>query len=75
MSTGNTAPSNNSVDIGAIISLIAAFVPLVTDEMDLWNTAKNHMAQNDELTPELEKALDDKIAAIGTKPEDQQQPL
>lgn len=58
-----------------IIGLIAAIVPLVTDEMALWNTAKNHFAQKDELTPELEQAFDDKIAAIGTKPEDQQQPL
>ncbi len=61
----------------AIIALLTALAPLATDAVAYWMKAKATLSQSEELTPELEAALDAEIAKLKTNPEEYQkeQPL
>ncbi|MEO7099108.1 MAG: hypothetical protein ABI162_07080 [Luteolibacter sp.] len=61
----------------AIIALLTALEPLAADVLAFWLAAKDHLAQSDELSPELEAALDARIEMIKVNPEEyqKQQPL
>jgi hypothetical protein len=66
--------------IPAIMALLSALAPLAVSGFTFWTSAKEHLAQTEEYTPELEAALDAKIEEFNPMnpnlaERDKQQPL